>query len=104
MARPRIGHNQPNTVSVDTLTSAEKDRLKKLIQELDGSMTRVSAEKTLQKEAIDAFFNDIAQVDKKLIRKMARIHYNSNYDDEVDNFKSFENSYDSLFAPKDKDV
>ena len=65
-----IGHNQSN-VNINSLSTEQKQQLKKAIQELNDSMTRAAAERELQKEGI----NDISEklgLDKKL--EIGRAH------------------------------
>ena len=47
-----IGHNA-QVVSVNSLSQADKEFLKGVVKELDDSLTRIAAERDLQKEAIE---------------------------------------------------
>jgi DNA-directed RNA polymerase subunit N (RpoN/RPB10) len=86
-----IGHNKP-FVSVNSLSQTDKDKLKGVIKELDDSMTRVAAEKELQKEAITKVCDELG-LDKKLIRRMAKTHFKANFNDEVEENSKFEDFY-----------
>lgn len=86
-----IGHNNP-TVNMSSLTDSEKKKVKKAIMELNDSMTRVAAERELQKEIITTLFDELG-VDKKLIRRMAKAYFKSNFSEELEGNKSFEESY-----------
>lgn len=88
-------HNQ-QTRSVSSLTPEEKDKLRRLISELNDSMTRIASERQLIKDAIDGFHDQVA-VDKKLVRKLAKVYYNANFDDEIDENQTFESLYTTLF-------
>jgi DNA-directed RNA polymerase subunit N (RpoN/RPB10) len=86
-----IGHNNPY-VSVESLSDGDKKRLRGAIQELNDSMTRVAAERDLQKETINKVFEDLG-VDKKLVRRMAKVYYKANYNEEVEENENFEKFY-----------
>jgi DNA-directed RNA polymerase subunit N (RpoN/RPB10) len=87
-----IGHNNPH-VNISSLNDTERKRVKKAIMELNDSMTRVAAERDLQKETINTLFDELG-LDKKLIRRMAKVYYKSNFGEEVEENKAFEESYD----------
>ena len=87
-----IGHNNP-TVTVNSLSDADKKKLRNAINELNDSMTRVAAERDLQKETIIKVFEDLG-VDKKLVRRMAKAYYQANFQSEVEENKNFEEMYD----------
>lgn len=89
-----IGHNKP-FVSVNSLTDTQKTELKNAIRELNDSMTRVVSERDFQKEAI----NNVADktgVDKKIIRRMAKVYFKSNYAEEQEDNRQFEDFYDAV--------
>ena len=89
-----IGHNNP-TVNISSLNETERKKLKKAIMELNDSMTRVASERDLQKEIISNL-NDELGVDKKLIRRMAKVYFKANFGEEVEENKAFEESYDLI--------
>jgi hypothetical protein len=90
-----IGHNQQNYVSIEALTSEQKDRLRNCVRELNDSMTRTAAERDFQKTAID----DVSEktgVDKKTIRRMAKVYFKANYSQEQEDNRRFEEFYDGV--------
>lgn len=89
-----IGHNNPNT-SPQGLTPEDKKVLRKAIMELNDSLTRVGAERDLQKEIINDTFDKIG-VDKKMIRKMAKVYFKANFNDEVASANEFEEFYEEV--------
>jgi len=89
-----IGHNQ-STVSLNGLSQQDRLKLKNSILELNDSMTRVAAERDLQKETINNIFDTIG-FDKKLLRKMAKVYYTANFNEEVENNKQFEEFYSEI--------
>ncbi len=58
-------------------------------------MGRAGAERDLQKEIIDEVFNKIG-VDKKLVRRLAKVYYKANFKDEVEGNIRFEEFYDLI--------
>jgi ABC-type microcin C transport system permease subunit YejB len=82
-------------VNISSLNDMERKKLKKAIMEMNDSMTRVSAERDLQKEVINTL-NDELGVDKKLIRRLAKAYFKANFGQEVEENKAFEESYDLI--------
>lgn len=97
-----IGHNQKNFVSVNSLSENDRKKLKGAIQELNDSMTRVAAERDLQKETIVKICEDLG-LDKKLVRKMGKTYFKANFNSEVEEQKTFEEFYDIIINGGKKD-
>jgi len=89
-----MGHNKP-FVSPNSLSNEDKKKLKNVIYALNDSMTRVSAERDLQKEAINEIFDELG-IDKKIVRKMAKAYFMANYNNMVEEEKNFQDFYDSI--------
>lgn len=89
-----IGHNKP-FVSINSLTESQKTELKNAIRELNDSMTRVASERDFQKEALSGI-SDKTGVDKKIIRRMAKVYFKSNYSEEQEENRQFEEFYDGV--------
>lgn len=89
-----IGHNSTIT-SVEALSPEDKKVLRKTILELNDSMTRVGAERDLQKEIINESFDKLG-VDKKMIRRLAKVYFKANFNDEVEENNQFEEFYDTV--------
>lgn len=53
-------------------------KIKKMLSEISDSFTRIEAERDLIKETIEALSDDF-DIDKKILRKMARIFHKQNY-------------------------
>jgi cyanate lyase len=87
-----IGHNQKTFVSVNSLSSPEKEELKNVIIELNNSYLRVAAERDYQKEAITSIAEKLG-LDKKLVRRMAKTYYKSSFNTEVQENSEFEDFY-----------
>ena len=89
-----IGHNQP-FVSLNSLNESQKTELKNAIREMNDSMTRVASERDFQKETLNNIF-DKTGVDKKIIRRMAKVYFKSNYAEEQEENRQFEEFYDGV--------
>ena len=89
-----IGHNK-NYVSINSLSIEDKKKLKNTILELNDSMTRVAAERELQKQAIDDIFDQLG-VEKKIVRRMARVYYKANYNSETEEENMFRDFYEGV--------
>lgn len=86
-----IGHNQPH-VSIHSLSPEDRKKVKNAIQSLNDSMTRAMSEREYQKETINKIFEEVG-LDKKTLRRMAKAYFKSNFNDEVEENKTFEELY-----------
>ena len=82
-------------VSVESLTGEERKRLRSVILDLNDSLTRIAAEQDLQKEAISEICEKL-NLDKKIVRKLARTYYKANYTDEIEANEAFEAFYSKV--------
>ena len=87
-----IGHNQQPFVSVDSLSPVEKKQLRSAILELNDSMTRAAAERELQKETINEVTDKLG-LDKKVVRRMAKVYFKANFSEEVESDSKFQDFY-----------
>lgn len=92
-----IGHNQ-KVMNANSLTTEQRKQLKNVIVELNDSLTRVAAEKEFQKEAVNGIAEKLG-LDKKLIRRMAKVYFRANYKDEVEENNTFEEFYSLTINP-----
>lgn len=91
-----IGHNsQPKVTNVNSLSSTDKQKLKGAVQELNDSLTRVAAERDLQKEIINKMAEELG-LDKKLIRRLGKTYFKANFSEEVENNTAFEEFYEGV--------
>lgn len=87
-----IGDNSKKFIGVESLSQEDKIKLKKVIQELNDCMLRINSEQEFMKESI----NDVAEkmnLDKKIVKKMAKTYYNSSFNKESEEHKTFEDFY-----------
>lgn len=80
------------TRSVNSLSQSDKDRLKGAISELNDSMIRTAAERDLQKEIRDSVCEELG-LDKKIVGRMAKVYYNSNFANEIEQDQAFQDFY-----------
>ena len=87
-----IGNNSKNFVDANSLTPQQKQTLRKVIQELNDSMTRIAAEREFIKEAV----KDVSEkmhLDNKVVRRMAKTYFKSTFNEESEENKMFEDFY-----------
>ena len=90
-----IKHNQQPFVSINALTEPQKVELKNAIREMNDSMTRAASERDFQKETINSI-SDKTGVNKKIVRRMAKVYFKSNYAEEQEENRQFEEFYDGV--------
>jgi len=95
-----IGHNKPH-VSLNSLSAEDRKKIKGAIMELNDSMTRIAAERDLQKEAVNNLYDSLG-VDKKLIKRMAKAYYKANFNEEIEENNTFEDFYSFIVKGEDK--
>jgi predicted solute-binding protein len=91
-----------NFVSINSLTTMDRRKLKSAIIELNDSMTRISAENDLQKDVLNNVAEEIG-LDKKLVKRLAKTYYKSNFNVEVEENKNFEEFYTVLLTTQDQE-
>jgi len=89
-----IGHNQQQR-SVQGLTDEDRKVLRKAVMEMNDSMTRVGAERELQKETTNEIADKLG-IDKKLFRRMSRAYFKANFKEEVQENTDFEEFYTTV--------
>lgn len=87
------------------MTTEVEDIKKKAIQdfcaEMSASMTRKSAEGDFQKEAINLLMEKFEGLDKKILRKMAKVFHASNFSTVVEADEEFQIEYVKVFGVQD---
>jgi VIT1/CCC1 family predicted Fe2+/Mn2+ transporter len=89
-----IGHNQQQR-SVQGLTDEDRKRLRKAVMEMNDSLTRIGAERELQKEITNEMADQLG-MDKKLFKRMSRAYFKANFKDEVQENTDFEEFYTTV--------
>lgn len=83
-------------MNTDHLDDAGKKALKDFCGEMSASMTRAEGERDFQSEAIKNFA-DTYELDKKLLRKMARTYHKQNFNTTKEENSEFEAVYAEVF-------
>jgi len=73
----------------------DKSELRGVLQEISNSMTRMAGEKDYIKEAINAACEKY-QLNKKFLRKMAKVYHQNNFTDEVSDMEEFQKLYETI--------
>ena len=82
-------------VGNNAMTKEDKAKLRKAILEINDSLTRVEAERDLQKEILNKLQDEL-NMEKKIVRRMARVYHKANYSTEVEDNRAFEEIYDGV--------
>jgi hypothetical protein len=90
-----MGHNQKTFVSINSLSDADKKRVKEAVLEMNDSMTRASAERDLQKEIVNKMEDQLG-IDKKVFRRMSKVYFKANYAQEEEDNRNFEDMYNGV--------
>ena len=78
---------------------ADRQKIKKVLEEISNSMTRIDAEKDYIREAI-AECSDEFKLSKRTLTKMARVYHKQNYSQEIANHEEFEDLYETIVEAK----
>ena len=70
--------------------------LKNFCSEMSSSMSRAEAEREYQREAVK-LFADEHEVDKRILRKMAKTYHKQNFQTSVTEHEEFEIAYTKVF-------
>jgi aspartokinase len=73
----------------------DRDKIKKMLAEISGSMTRVEAERDYIKESVKEMSAEF-QLSKKTLNKMARVYHKQNFNEEVASHEEFEDLYETI--------
>ena len=90
--RPRPYHKQEVIMN---LTPNDKLKLEGALKDMSTSMTRVEAERDLQKNVIGDICEEL-NLNKKVFRKLAKVYHKQNFDDEVNTHHEFEKLYETV--------
>jgi len=73
----------------------DRDKIKKILAEISGSMTRIEAERDYIKESVKEMSAEF-QLSKKTLNKMARVYHKQNFNEEVASHEEFEDLYETI--------
>ena len=78
---------------------ADRLKIKKMLGEISGSMTRMDAERDLIRETIKEMSQQF-QLPKKTLARMAKVYHKQNYNQEVAEHEEFEDLYETIVQEK----
>jgi len=74
---------------------SDAPKLRKILDEVSNAMTRAEAERDYIKEALTEAADNF-QIDKKVLRKLARTYHKQNYNEEVSTMETFSELYETV--------
>lgn len=89
-----IGHNRGKQ-NINAMNENDRKKLKLAVLEINDSMTRIASEREAQKDIIDTISSEL-DLDKKMVRRMAKVYFNANFASEMEEQKVFEQFYNAV--------
>lgn len=86
-----------------TITEVDRKKVQDALREMSDSMTRVSAEKDLQKDIAQRMLDEVG-VPKKDFNKLARIYHASNLMEEAARNEEFMEFAEAIMAPVGRQI
>jgi uncharacterized protein YukE len=78
---------------------ADRGKIKKMLAEISGSMTRMEAERDLVRETIKDMSKQF-NLPVKTLNRMAKVYHKQNYNQEVAEHEEFEELYETIVQEK----
>lgn len=82
---------------------AARKAIKKVMEEISASMTRIEGERDFIKEAITKCAEEY-EINKKTFRKLAKVYHKQNFSREVAEHEEFETMYEQLTGETSVDL
>ena len=79
------------------MIEADKKKVQGVLEEISNAMTRIEGERGFITEAIKEAAEKY-EIDKKILRKMARVYHKRNFSKEVAEQETFQDLYESVVA------
>jgi len=86
-----------------TITQEDRKKVQGALREMSDSMTRVAAEKDLQKDIAQRMLDEVG-VPKKDFNKLARIYHASNLMEEAAKNEEFMEFAEAIMAPPERQI
>ena len=86
-----------------TITQEDRKKVQGALREMSDSMTRVSAEKDLQKDIAQKMLDEVG-VNKAAFNKLARIYHASNLMEEAAKNEEFMEFAEAIMAPPERQI
>ena len=78
---------------------ADREKIKKMLAEISGSMTRMEAERDLVRETIKDMSKQF-NLPVKTLNRMAKVYHKQNYSQEIAEHEEFEELYETIVQEK----
>lgn len=75
----------------------DQERIRRVMQTVSDSFTRIEAEKDLIKDEIASLAEEL-ELPKKVLSKMARVYHKQNYDEVQADESDFQNFYETVMG------
>lgn len=92
-----MARQKKEVISIDSLDTEGKQRIRDAIKMFSDSLARMDSEREYQKNLLDDL-SDKYGVDTKLIKKIAKVHHKSNFQDVVHENEEFHTSFETVFG------
>ena len=86
-----------------TITQEDRQKVQGALREMSDSMTRVAAEKDLQKDIAQRMLDEVG-VNKAAFNKLARIYHASNLMEEAAKNEEFMEFAEAIMAPPERQI
>ena len=86
-----------------TITQEDRNKVQGALREMSDSMTRVAAEKDLQKDIAQRMLDEVG-VNKAAFNKLARIYHASNLMEEAAKNEEFMEFAEAIMAPPERQI
>ncbi len=73
----------------------DRKKMKDVLTEISNSMIRIKSEREFIKEAIEEAAEKF-EMNKKILRKMAKVYHNNSFTDEIMEMEEFQTLYESI--------
>jgi ssDNA-specific exonuclease RecJ len=78
---------------------ADREKIKKMLAEISGSLTRMEAERDLVRETIKDMSKQF-NLPVKTLNRMAKVYHKQNYSQEIAEHEEFEELYETIVQEK----
>lgn len=80
------------------MIESDKDKVAGVLREVSNAMTRIEGERGFIREAIKEAAEKY-EIDKKQLRKLAKVYHQQNFDQEVATAEEFQQLYETIVKP-----
>lgn len=91
--------NIGNNSGVHILSPEDIEKIVNAVTTINDSMTRSAAERDLIKDVVNKVHEETG-FPKKLLRRIARTHYNRSFEMDINDNRDFESTYQTIFDKK----